>query len=355
MMSNVVRHPTWRSTGRADRLRATRPVGRPVVAVVIPCYRVAAQILGVLAGIGPEVDAIYVVDDACPEASGGLVERESADRRVRVIRHATNQGVGGATMTGMRQAVADGARIIVKLDGDGQMDASLLPLFIEAIGSGEADYAKGNRFFDPGTLGQMPVGRLIGNAALSFLAKLSTGYWQSFDPTNGYVAIHADVARRLPFEKIEKRYFFETDLLFRLSTLQAKVTDIPMPARYGDETSNLSAARSILPFLWKHSRNFAKRIGYNYFLRNFSIASVELVAGLLLLAFGLIVGFQNWATDGTPATAGTVMLAGLPVILGVQFLLGFVNYDVQSAPVTPLHKRLILPRDIGGRLAEATH
>lgn len=312
---------------------------KDLVAVVVPCFRVRQHVLSVLESIGDEVDRIYVVDDRCPEASGELVQRESHDERVRVIFHDENCGVGAATITGMRQAIADGARIVVKLDGDGQMDARLLPLLIRPIQNGEADYAKGNRFYDLDGLAAMPRIRIFGNAALSFLAKLSTGYWQSFDPTNGYFAIHAEVARRLPLHKLDRRYFFETDLLFRLNTLQARVADVPMPVIYGEETSNLRVARVMLPFALGHLRNFGKRIVYNYFLRDFNVASLELVAGLALLAFGIGFGLSNWSS-GRMATAGTVMLAGLPIILGMQLLLAFLAYDVHSAPTAALHRRL---------------
>lgn len=312
---------------------------KDLVAVVIPCFRVRDQVLSVLESIGEDADLIYVVDDKCPEESGKLVERENRDPRVRVIFHEENGGVGAATVTGMRQAIADGARIIVKLDGDGQMDARLLPLLIRPIQSGEADYAKGNRFYDLDGLAAMPHIRIFGNAVLSFFAKLSTGYWQSFDPTNGYFAIHAEVARRLPLHKLDRRYFFETDLLFRLNTLQARVADVPMPAIYGGEASNLRVARVMLPFALGHLRNFGKRIVYNYFLRDFNIASLELVAGLALLAFGIGFGLSNWSS-GQMATAGTVMLAGLPIILGMQLLLAFLAYDVHSAPTVALHRRL---------------
>jgi dolichol-phosphate mannosyltransferase len=332
--SLVEQNPRRDEPAAASEPQATR------IAVVIPCYRVAAHILGVIRAIGPEVHAVYVVDDKCPENSGELAKGESADPRVRVLFHAANQGVGGATMTGMRQALADGAQIIVKVDGDGQMDPGLLPLFVESIRSGDADYAKGNRFFDPDGLDAMPLSRIIGNAGVSLLAKLSTGYWRSLDPTNGYIAIHAKLAARLPYDKINRRYFFESDLLFRLNILQAKVVDVPMRAVYRQEVSNLRPGAEILPFLRGHMRNFVKRIIYNYFLRNFSIASIELVLGILLLAFGTVFGLVNWSPGGVPATAGTVMLAAMPVILGFQLLLAFINYDIQSVPTSTLHTRL---------------
>ncbi len=339
-MHNVIPHPAL-STAPGDAPAPGEAGER--VAVVIPCYRVSRKILAVLRGIGEEVQAIYVVDDCCPEESGQLVQREIDDPRVQVLFHTANEGVGGATMTGMRQAIADGADIIIKIDGDGQMDTSLLPVFVDLIRSGEADYAKGNRFYEPDGVTAMPWVRLIGNAGLSFLAKLSTGYWHSFDPTDGYLAIHAEVARRLPFEKINKRYFFETDLLLRLRLLHAKVVDVPMPAIYADETSNMRVGGQILPFLAGHVRNFAKRILYMYFLRDFSIASLELVIGLLLLMFGVAFGAAHWNVNATGALPGTVMVAALPIILGVQLLLAFLAYDIQSVPTTALHLRLRRP------------
>ena len=178
------------------------------LAVVVPCYRVGGQVADVLAAVGPEVWRIYCVDDACPERSGHVAEQLAAgDPRIRCLVHPRNMGVGAAVVTGYRQAIDDGAEVIVKLDGDGQMDPARIPELVEPILRGEADYVKGNRFFDLEGLRSMPVLRLLGNAGLSFLAKLSTGYWTLFDPTNGYTAIHASVARRLPLNKLSPRYF----------------------------------------------------------------------------------------------------------------------------------------------------
>ncbi len=239
----------------------------------------------------------------------------------------------------MRQAAADCADVIVKIDGDGQMDPALIPGFTGVILSGQADYAKGNRFFESEGLAAMPFGRMIGNAGLSFLAKISSGYWHTFDPTNGFVAIHASLIDLLPLDKIAKRYFFESDLLFRLNILTARVVDVPMHSHYADEESGMKPFREIPRFAAAHLKNFGKRIFYNYFIRNFSLASVELVLGLLLTVFGVVYGLASWGTK-IPATAGTVMMAALPIILGVQFLLAFLNYDIQSVPRSTLHPRL---------------
>ncbi|WP_082549863.1 glycosyltransferase family 2 protein [Mesorhizobium sp. Root157] len=313
------------------------------IAVVIPSYNVRRYILTIIKHIGPEVSSIYVVDDACPEKSGQFVETTTQDPRVRVLYNAQNLGVGGATMAGMTQAAADGADVIIKIDGDGQMDPALIPNFANIILSGEADYAKGNRFFEPEGLTDMPLGRLIGNAGLSFLAKISSGYWYSLDPTNGFVAIHASLIELLPLDKISKRYFFESDLLFRLNILKARVIDVPMYAHYADEVSSMKPLREIPRFAAAHMRNFGKRIFYNYFVRNFSLASVELVLGTVLMVFGVIYGLLHWGAE-VPATAGTVMIAALPIIIGAQLLLAFLNYDIQSVPHTTLHLRLTTSR-----------
>lgn len=313
---------------------------QPVIAVVIPAYKVTAHVLDVIAAIDDTVQLIFVVDDACPEGSGKLVQERVTDPRVRVIRHEENQGVGGAVMTGYRAAVEAGAEIMVKIDGDGQMDPSLIDAFVTPIAHGYADYTKGNRFYNLEQIHRMPRMRIFGNAVLSFMTKLSTGYWDLFDPTNGYTAIHRDAVRALPLQRISRRYFFETDILFRLGTVRAKVIDIPMDALYGDEVSNLKISRILGEFLRKHTRNFFSRIFYNYFLRGMSIASLELVFGLLIFVFGFVFGAYHWAISSARETAtpvGTVMISALSILCGLQLLLAFLSFDFANVPRRALH------------------
>jgi glycosyltransferase involved in cell wall biosynthesis len=312
----------------------------PLIAVVVPSYKVTNHILGVIEGIGPEVSRIYVVDDLCPDGSGKLVRDNCTDSRVQVIFNQVNLGVGGAVMAGYRRAIADGADIIVKMDGDGQMDADLLPTLVAPIVRGQADYTKGNRFYDLSRIGDMPPMRVFGNSVLSFMAKLSTGYWAMFDPANGYTAIESRVAEHLPMDKISRRYFFETDILFRLNTLRAVVVDVPMHAKYGDETSNLKISRILFEFLAKHIRNFCKRIFYNYYLRDMSVASMELLLGGALLGFGTVYGAVHWfraVTEQTTTPLGVIMLAAMPVLVGLQLLLAFLGHDIASTPRRPVH------------------
>lgn len=313
------------------------------VAVVIPCYRCRDQVMRVLQRLGPEVWRVFVVDDACPEGTGPWVRSQTEDNRVEVIEHPHNQGVGAAVISGYAAAIRAGADIIVKIDGDGQMDPSLIPRFVGPIAQGRADYTKGNRFFTLRSLKDMPRTRLLGNAGLSFLAKLSTGYWSLFDVTNGYTAIHARLLPYLELDKVSRRYFFETDLLFRLGTLRAAVVDVPMEALYADERSNLKVWRILPEFAWKNLANLGKRVAYNYFLRDLSVASLELVMGSALLLFGVVFGLSTWSNalaTGVPTPLGTIMLAALPTLVGLQMLLAFIGHDVAQQPQRAIHPLL---------------
>lgn len=314
-----------------------------MIAVVIPAYKVKAHVLKVIAKVGPEVGRVYVVDDACPEQSGKFVQAECKDPRVTVLFHDANQGVGGATLTGFVRAWKDGANIAVKLDGDEQMDASLIPLLVRPIAEGKADYAKGNRFFSPEFLSRMPSFRLLGNSALSFISKISSGYWRVMDPTNGFLAIETRLLGVLPVDKIDRTYFFESDMLFRLNTIRAVVADVPMRAVYGSETSNLKIWKILVPFTFKHTRCFIKRMLYNYILRDFNLGSVQGIAGVALTAFGTIFGLSAWRANadlGRVSPVGTVMVAALPVLVGIQLILSAINYDILSEPRNPLHLQL---------------
>lgn len=320
---------------------AEQAQGLPRIAVVIPCHRVRNQILGVIAQIPVLVETIYVIDDRCPEQSGRHVQEHCEDPRVVLVFNECNLGVGGAVMAGYSRALIDGVDVIVKMDGDDQMDASALPQLVGPILRGEADYTKGNRFYDLAHIGNMPRLRIFGNAVLSFMTKISSGYWDIFDPTNGYTAIHAKVVAKLPLAKISQRYFFETDMLFRLNILRAVVADVPMDAKYGDEISNMEIWKLPLDFVAKHLRNTSKRIFYNYFLRDLSLASVELCLGVLFILIGSGLGLGFWiesARTGVITSAGSVMLAALQMIVGIQLILGFLAYDIASVPRRTLHQ-----------------
>ena len=312
------------------------------IAVVIPCYRVTDHILEVIAGIGPEVSKIYVVDDACPDESGKFVQDQSKDKRLSFIFHEENQGVGGAVISGYKAAYADGADVVVKIDGDGQMDPSLISAIAKPVIKGHADYSKGDRFDSLENLFGMPKVRIFGNAVLSLWAKFSTGYWSMTDPTNGFTAIHRRALEAMNLDKIRKSYFFESDILFRLNIANCVVADVPMAAVYGSEKSNMSILKVMFEFPWRHTVNLWKRIFYRYYLREWNVGSFELPLGGFLLVFGAWFGlssFLNASAAGVATTAGQVTGSAVALILGVQLLLSFLSYDVQSEPRIPRQRR----------------
>ncbi len=309
------------------------------IAVVIPAFKVSSHIAQVISAIGAEVKHVIVVDDACPENSGQIA-KDLRDKRVRVVFHDKNQGVGGATVTGYKEALELGVDIVVKLDGDGQMDPAEIPRLVAPLQANMADYAKGNRFSSVENLESMPLVRVLGNAGLSFMTKLSSGYWTITDPTNGFTAIRSDLLTELRLGKLHPRFFFESDMLFRLNLLSAAVADVPMKANYGSERSNLSVLKALFQFPWLHWVNHLKRIFYSYYLREMSIASFELPLGFGLLVFGFVFGTNAWssaAAAGVATTTGNVMIAVLPIIIGFQLVLAFLSYDIASTPKRPRH------------------
>jgi glycosyltransferase involved in cell wall biosynthesis len=310
------------------------------IVTVIPAYRVQDTIASVLKDLPAYIEHIIVVDDASPDSSANLVTTAAQqDSRIVLVRHEKNQGVGGAMVSGFRKALELGARIIVKLDGDGQMDPAHIPALVAPLALGKADYAKGNRFRDFVSLRNMPIVRRVGNLGLSFLTKAATGYWNIFDPTNGFFAIRAEVLAQLPLEQIDKRYFFETSLLANLYLINAFVVDVPIPARYGNETSHLSIRRSLFEFPLKLFSTLVRRILLKYYIYDFSIISLYIVTSIPLLLFGFIFGAIKWidyASRNIPAPTGTVMLPTLCVILGIQIMLSAIEIDMKSTPSQPI-------------------
>lgn len=318
------------------------------VAVVVPAYRVEDRIGEVLRTLPEWVRSVVVVDDRSPDRSAERVEA-IADPRVRIVRHERNLGVGGAVVTGFREALRLGAHLIVKMDGDGQMDPAHLTRLLAPLVRHDADLAKGNRYRTLRTLEGMPLVRRLGNAALTFLVKLASGHWKMFDPTNGYFAVRADLLRRIDLDRLPKGYFFECGFLIELGLERAKVEDVPIPARYRGERSSLSVGSALFGFPARLLAGCARRIVRQYFLYDFSAASLFLATGVPLLGFGIGFGVVQWyrsAVTGVTASTGTVMLAALPVILGFQLLLQALVLDVASAPSEPVCRPL--PHGRGG-------
>ena len=312
------------------------------VAAVVPAYNVADVITAVVRQIPPMVRTIIVVDDASTDGTAAIADRcAEIDHRVLVVHHEQNRGVGGAMITGFRTAIDAGADVVVKIDGDGQMPLWLVPQLVAPLIAGEADYTKGNRFRDFNAVRQMPLVRRIGNVLLSFLVKSATGYWHCFDPTNGFIAIRADVLSQVPLAKVDPTYFFETSMLAHLYLLGAVVKEVPMPARYAGEPSSLRIGRVMRQFPRKLIAALLRRVVLKNFVYDFNLESLHLAAGVPLLLGGIVYGAYNWlwyARHHMSAPTGTVVLPALAIMLGVQLLITAASYDLQSVPREPVNR-----------------
>lgn len=305
------------------------------VFVTVPAFNEEEHIESVLAGIPDIVDRVVVVDDGSSDRTSERVEKWSAsDPRAVLLRNPSNLGVGGATLRGFHWSVENGADILVKMDGDGQMDGGRLPELLAPLRNGEFDYAKGNRFLDVRELAAMPKLRLFGNFTLTFLTKMASGYWNVFDPQNGFVALRADAFRRLPLERLAQGYFFENDLLVRLNIVGCRVKDVPIPARYSGNKSSmrLPGIASSFPLLLFH--RFWLRLYQKYVLRDFSPIALFYGLGIPLFVWGFFFGLAVWIHSivyRDVATTGTVMLSALPVIVGLQLVLQAIVLEIDKA------------------------
>jgi dolichol-phosphate mannosyltransferase len=311
------------------------------IAIIIPMYNVANHILDVLAEIPNMVDLIIAVDDQSRDNTVELVNQTS-DPRIHLIQHEQNQGVGGAMKTGFQYAIENNVTICIKIDGDGQMPIEYLPELIEPIRKGKADFSKGNRFSDIESILNMPWIRRVGNLGLSFLTKAASGYWNTFDPTNGFFAIDGKMLAKINPAQLHNRYFFESSLLCALYQHRAVIEEIAMPARYGNEKSSLSEFKALVEFPPMLFTKFMRRIWLRYFVMDFSIASISLLTGFILSLFGAIWGIYWWNQShltGIPSTTGTVIIATIPIILGFQLILQFITIDIQNVPTKAKNQR----------------
>jgi len=307
-----------------------------IVALVIPCYNVSAHIAEVIRTLPPDVSHIIAVNDCSRDDTAAVLESLARqEKRLLIIHHEQNRGVGGAMISGYRKSLELGADITIKMDGDGQMDPANIHALLKPLIEDKADFTKGNRFRDFRALRAMPVSRRIGNLGLSFLIKAASGYWNVFDPTNGFTAIKNSLLADISFKRIHPRYYFETSLILELYYADAVIVDVPMKARYGTEVSHLSRTRTLVEFPPRLLIAFFRRILLKYFLYDFNVASVYLLVGPPLFLFGCIFGlktYERYAALNIPAPTGTIMLATLSIILGFQLLLSALSHDVSHYP-----------------------
>jgi dolichol-phosphate mannosyltransferase len=306
------------------------------IAVVIPCFNVGAHIATVIRALPPEITWIIAVDDCSSDDTANILrELQQENAKIVYLRHERNQGVGGAMLSGFRKSLELNSAVTIKIDGDNQMDSAYIPQLVRPILQGAADYTKGNRFRDFQALKQMPVIRRIGNFGLSFCIKAASGYWNIFDPTNGFIAISNEMLRTINFGRIHHRFFFESSMLIELYHANCVIQEIPMKARYGLETSALSIAKTLIGFPPRLLFALLRRIILRYYLFDFNVASVYILCGLPLFLFGALYGLVNFIKYGSShvsAPTGTVVIPTLLIILGFQLLLAAITFDVANYP-----------------------
>jgi glycosyltransferase involved in cell wall biosynthesis len=303
------------------------------IAVVVPAHNEEALIAQTVTSMPELVDHIVVVDDASTDATGEKATA-TADPRLELIRHEQNKGVGGAILTGHRRAIDLGADVAVVMAGDAQMDPEYLPQLLDPICDDGYDFTKADRFFGFDSFQGMPRYRVVGNVVVGFLAKASTGYWNLFDPLNGYTATRTSALERLPLERIRADYAFECDILVYLNTIRARAKDVPIPAVYGDERSGIRLFRDARRLLWSLFKGFWRRIVWKYVLWSFSPVAIFLFAGLALVGWSIVFGaWVVYETIGDPvASTATVLMCVGPLLVGINLLIVATVLDILETP-----------------------
>ncbi|ELY66059.1 glycosyltransferase family 2 protein [Natronococcus jeotgali] len=333
---------------------------RRTVGVVVPAYDEAGFVGGVLEAVPDYVDRVYAVDDRSRDRTWAeIAERASRlnraaatdrgretvaagagfDRRIVPIRHDRNRGVGAAIATGYRRALADGIDVTAVMAGDGQMDPARLPALLDPIVEGDADYAKGNRLAD-GARDEMPRFRLVGNAALTVLTRIASGYWRTGDPQNGYTAISRRALERLDLEAVYDRYGYPNDLLVRCNAAGLRVADVPMPARYGDEESSIAYATYVPTVSALLLGAFVRRLARRYPLRELHPVPLGYAAGALALAGSALEGAR--ALFGRRPSDGATIGIGRAALLAVA---GAASAGAAARLERRLHAPLEVRRD----------
>jgi glycosyltransferase involved in cell wall biosynthesis len=302
------------------------------VAVVVPAHDEEALIGETLAGIPEFVDRIYVVDDNSQDGTAARAQ-QSGDGRVEVVTHPENEGVGAAIVTGYRRALDEGIDVTCVMAADGQMDPADLETIAGVVARGEVDYAKANRLFTGQAWNLMPRHRYLGNAVLSMLTKIASGYWHVADSQSGYTAIGRETLERLDLDRIYRRYGFPNDMLVHLNVWNARVRDIPSRPIYGvGERSEIKLWRVVPTIAWLLLKGYFWRLREKYVIRDFHPLVFFYFLGILLLGAGLVLGAVETILRfmGNELTTPTMILVALLLISGSQFMLFAMWFDMES-------------------------
>jgi glycosyltransferase involved in cell wall biosynthesis len=304
------------------------------VAVVVPARDEERLLPETLAGIPDFVDRVYVVDDASRDATAERArEVATGDPRVELIRHERNGGVGAAIVSGYKRALEERIDVTCVMAADNQMDPADLAKIVEPVARGDVDYAKANRLFTGQAWQLIPHTRYLGNAVLSLLTKIASGYWHVADSQSGYTAIGLDVLGQLDLDRVYPRYGFPNDLLVHLNVWNARVRDVPSRPVYGVGEKSGIRLRSVVPRIsWLLLKGFFWRLKEKYVIRDFHPLVFFYVIGLVMLVIGVGLGIAEIVLRalGNEITAATIVLVALLLIFGVQFTLFAMWFDMES-------------------------
>jgi glycosyltransferase involved in cell wall biosynthesis len=299
------------------------------VAVVVPAYDEEKLLPETLAGIPDFVDRVYVVDDASKD---GTAEVAGSDERVRLICHEKNRGVGAAIVTGYRQAIADRMDVTCVMAADNQMAPEDLERIARPVVDGESDYAKANRLVSGEAWQLIPHARYLGNAMLSLLTKIASGYWHVADSQSGFTAVSLETLERLDLDRVYPRYGFPNDMLVHLNVIEARVRDVPSRPVYNvGEQSGIRYSRVIPAISWLLLKAFFWRLWQKYVIRDFHPLVFFYVFGIAMFLAGLGLGIAEVVLRilGNPIPPATVVLVALLLLFGSQFTLFAMWFDLE--------------------------
>jgi glycosyltransferase involved in cell wall biosynthesis len=302
------------------------------VAVVVPAYREAQLIGETLRGLPAFVDHVYVVDDASDDGTADAA-RSLGDTRVEVLRHEQNGGVGASIVSGYKRALADGVDVTAVMAADNQMDPDDLEKLVRPVAAGDVDYAKANRLVSGEAWQVIPRSRYLGNAVLSLLTKIASGYWHVADSQSGYTAISRDTLAALDLDRVYRKYGFPNDMLVHLNVYNARVRDLPSRPVYGVGEQSGIKIRSVVPRIsWLLLKGFLWRLREKYVIRDFHPLVFFYALGIVFTIVGLVLGIVETALRiaGNDVSVGTVVLVALLLIAGSQFTLFAMWFDMES-------------------------
>lgn len=308
------------------------------ILVVIPVFKIQNNVFDLLGKIPEQIDKVIIIDDKCPFQTGKKIENQIAiNSKIKIIFNNKNLGVGGAVKKGYIYGLEKNFDVIVKIDGDGQMDPQEIIELINPLIDDGYDYSKGNRFLANNKISNYPKTRFYGNIMLSFLTKLSSGYWDIFDPINGFTAIKSDIIRNINLANVDNRYFFETDMLFNLNIKNYTVKDVPVNVKYfQNHTQNLNIFKETFNFSIKNFVRFFLRINKKYLNHNFSITSLFGSLFILSSIFTILYGGGNYfyysIIQKVLAPTGIVISSFFGFFLMIVSFLLFCVFDSYQNP-----------------------